>query len=92
MPNLLRHSNLVGQKVYGYCDGYFGLSYTTKIIEAIGKDWIVAREIKIKSFSGVRGEGYTNAVFANLSGLHDKDVDSMLERWLDPVYEWLQEV
>jgi len=37
---------LLGRRLYGFCNGYFGRdSYETKIIEAIGYRWIVAREI-----------------------------------------------
>jgi hypothetical protein len=36
----------VGMVVHGYCQGYFGRdSYRCKRIEAIGHDWVVAREI-----------------------------------------------
>jgi hypothetical protein len=36
---------LVGQMIYGYCNGYFGRdSYGPKRIEAIGAYWIVVRE------------------------------------------------
>lgn len=36
---------LVGVELYGYCNGYFGRdSYSDKVIEAAGKDWIVVRE------------------------------------------------
>ena len=35
----------IGTILKGYCEGYFGLSYEDKRIEAIGTDWIVAREI-----------------------------------------------
>ena len=35
----------VGDKLYGFCNGYFGRdSYETKVIEGVGKDWIVCRE------------------------------------------------
>ena len=35
----------VGDKLYGYCGGEFGRdSYSTKTVEAIGSDWVVARE------------------------------------------------
>lgn len=35
----------IGQMLYGYCGGYFGRdSYDNKRIEAIGIDWVVARE------------------------------------------------
>ena len=37
----------VGQLIYGFCAGFFGRdSYNTKRIEAVGVDWIVARELK----------------------------------------------
>lgn len=36
----------VGQMLYGYCGGFFGRdSYDTKRIEAVGTDWVVAREV-----------------------------------------------
>ena len=35
----------VGTILYGFCNGYFGRdSYEDKRIEAIGADWIVARD------------------------------------------------
>lgn len=38
---------LTGQILFGFCNGYFGRdSYENKRIEAIGVDWIVAREIE----------------------------------------------
>ena len=35
----------VGTILYGYCNGYFGDTYDDKRVEAMGADWIVAREI-----------------------------------------------
>jgi hypothetical protein len=35
----------VGDKLYGFCGGYFGRdSYADKVVEAVGADWIVARD------------------------------------------------
>lgn len=35
----------VGTVLYGFCGGFFGRdSYGNKTVEAIGKDWVVARE------------------------------------------------
>lgn len=34
----------VGDPLYGYCGGYFGDSYWDKRVEAIGADWVVARD------------------------------------------------
>ena len=35
----------VGDKLYGFCEGYFGRdSYNDKRVEAVGADWVVARE------------------------------------------------
>jgi hypothetical protein len=35
----------VGSVLYGFCGGYFGRdSYSDKRVEAIGADWIVARD------------------------------------------------
>lgn len=36
---------MVGQVLYGFCGGWFGRdSYSDKRIEAVGADWVVARE------------------------------------------------
>ncbi len=44
----------VGDVLYGYCGGWFGSdSYEDKRVEAIGMDWVVARE-----------QGTTRPVFA----------------------------
>lgn len=58
----------VGDILYGYCGGSFGDSYGPKRIEAIGADWVVARELK------------TNAspLFADVS-LEELEADSI--RW-----------
>ena len=34
----------VGTILYGYCGGYFDHSYENKRIEAVGADWVVARD------------------------------------------------
>lgn len=35
----------VGMRLHGYCNGYFGRdSYSSKVIEGVGANWIVARE------------------------------------------------
>ena len=35
---------LVGQELKGFCSGYFGRDeYGPNRVEAVGKDWIVAR-------------------------------------------------
>lgn len=33
----------LGKRLTGYCNGFFGEDYDDKIIEAIGKNWIVVR-------------------------------------------------
>lgn len=36
----------VGTVVYGYCNGFFGRdSYNDKRVEAVGADWVVARDL-----------------------------------------------
>lgn len=41
----MRKRVLVGTVLYGHCGGYFGHSYgEKKRLEAIGPDWVVARE------------------------------------------------
>lgn len=40
----------IGQRLYGYCDGLFGRdSFNDKRVEAVGVDWVVAREIDSES-------------------------------------------
>jgi hypothetical protein len=35
----------VGTRLYGYCGGQFGRdSYDEKVVEAIGRDWVVVRD------------------------------------------------
>ena len=34
----------VGTKLFGYCRGVFGDSFGDKRVEAIGADWVVARD------------------------------------------------
>ena len=34
----------IGTILPGYCNGAFGRTYTSKKIEALGNDWIVARD------------------------------------------------
>ncbi len=36
----------VGDLLHGYCGGNFGDSYADKRVEAIGANWVVAREIE----------------------------------------------
>lgn len=37
----------VGTVLYGYCGGFFGRdSYEDKRVEALGADWVVARELE----------------------------------------------
>ena len=34
----------VGDRIHGYCGGYFGRDhYDCGIVEAVGKDWLIAR-------------------------------------------------
>ncbi len=35
----------VGTLLYGFCGGYFGDTYEAKRVEAMGVDWLVAREV-----------------------------------------------
>ena len=45
----------VGDVLCGHCDGEFGRdSYGDKIVEAIGPDWVVARECDRPVFAGDR--------------------------------------
>lgn len=33
-----------GDTLYGFCGGAFGRSYGDKVVVAVGRDWVVARE------------------------------------------------
>lgn len=49
----------IGRVLYGFCGGFFGREeYDEKCIEAIGKDWIVARksngQVVFASFLGTQ--------------------------------------
>lgn len=45
----------VGDVLYGYCEGAFGRdSYGDKTVEAVGPDWVVARECGRPVFAGDR--------------------------------------
>jgi len=33
----------LGFKLHGYCNGFFGENYDDKLIEAMGRNWIVVR-------------------------------------------------
>lgn len=38
---------LVGDRLIGYCGGWFGRDdYEDKLIEAVGADWVVARDAR----------------------------------------------
>ena len=64
----------VGTILHGFCGGWFGReSYGCKRVEALGADWIVAREVK-------GGQ----VVFA--SDEKDKKVLLWLEEWTAPVF------
>lgn len=44
-PAVPRHRIVPGDVLHGYCGGYFGRdSYDDKRVEAVGADWIVARD------------------------------------------------
>lgn len=43
----------VGIQLYGFCNGYFGDTYTDKIIIASGENWIVAKDNKEPWFTEI---------------------------------------
>ncbi len=46
-----------GDTLYGFCGGYFGRdSYDDKIVVAVGRDWVVARENGRPVFANVPPE------------------------------------
>lgn len=59
--------NYIGKILPGYCNGYFGRTYTSKVIEAVGNDWVVARD--------------DNGVY--LAEFRDREhLESQLKEWL----------
>jgi len=67
----------IGQKLYGYCDGYFGRdSYETKRIEGFGIDWIVARE---SDWSCATEEIETKILFAEFNSR--EEMIKLVKRW-----------
>lgn len=58
----------VGMMLYGYCTGYFGsYSFCDKRIEAVGIDWIVARD----------GDGYLHFAYFD----RPEEMDNMIAAW-----------
>jgi hypothetical protein len=58
----------VGDVLFGDCSGHFGESYCDKRIEALGRDWIVAREqdtgkLVFADMSRYIGQGGVDAPF-----------------------------
>lgn len=48
----------VGDKIHGYCGGYFGRDhYDCGTVEAVSHDWMVARSAKNGSAFSATGEG-----------------------------------
>lgn len=63
----------VGDILYGFCGGFFGRdSYDDKRIEAVGSDWVVARQ-----------ENGT-PVFGRLPSSTDQSIDEWLEEYRTP--------
>lgn len=68
--------NWIGKKIYGFCDGYFGRdSFEDKTIEAIGFDWIVARECN---------GGYVHLAHFSSS----EEMFNCLIQWVNEDIEW----
>jgi hypothetical protein len=66
---------LVGQMMFGFCSGYFDESYGNKRVEAVGKDWVVVRDLQSKElhFASTEGNGSIEDLF------EDKDFDPETE-------------
>ncbi len=62
----------IGTILRGFCNGYFGrASYSDKRVEAVGADWIVARD----------DDG--RALFADLSGASATERERLIQNWID---------
>ena len=63
----------VGMILHGYCEGYFGRdSHRCKRIEAIGHDWVVARELGVDEL----------VVFASFGRTTNQEkINKLLVKW-----------
>lgn len=60
-----------GDKLYGFCNGYFGRDYyETKIVEAIGVDWLVVRE-----------ENSGTPIMCNFDAMDTEQIVEYLKEW-----------
>jgi len=60
----------IGTVLHGFCNGFFGRdSYNDKVIEGIGKDWVVARD------------ECGNAVFADFPDGWKSKMQHLLSLW-----------
>ena len=69
----------VGDKLYGYCGGFFGRdSYGEKTVEAVGRDWVVVREDD-------GDPNFAEVASRQRSSWQDKDwpTDSDFKKWMD---------
>lgn len=69
----------IGSKLYGFCEGYFGRdSYNEKIIEAIGRDWVVVRE---RVYVNDCKESYDAPNLAFFKNYTHEEMMKKLEEW-----------
>lgn len=62
---------MVGDLLYGYCRGEFGKeAYDTKRVEAVGADWVVARETREVGMDPDEGDG-ASPIFAYGEHIHE---------------------
>lgn len=55
----------IGIQLFGFCGGWFGHdAYNTKRVEAVGVDWVVAREVEGGAVHFASGEDVHNALSA----------------------------
>jgi hypothetical protein len=51
----MEHGIKVGDPIKGFCGGYFGRdSYDNRVVEAVGPDWVVTRNVhgKVEMYHG----------------------------------------
>ncbi len=73
----------IGEILYGYCNGYFGRdSYEDKVVEAVGKDWVVCRDesgmIHFATFDG------SKMILTRLPTRNEDDFitfEEMIKKW-----------
>lgn len=70
----------VGDRIHGYCGGYFGRDhYDCGIVEAVGRDWLVARSIQNGHAFSVTGKN----ILIELAEFRDEETCKWYANWMN---------